>query len=127
MAESPIVQIILGVEERFGIYRQAYRAVANARFHFRRCGMDVPFGRDRPQNSMVVIEHCEVGDVGAYEAAGAADNGLQKILQRQGSGEIVRRIDKEPETALTHATVADRLSDGLEVRMQPFNVLCGRR
>ncbi|MGC1354447.1 MAG: hypothetical protein WA851_01405 [Xanthobacteraceae bacterium] len=117
MAESAIVQIILGVEERFGIYRPAYRAVADARFHFRRCGMDVPFGRDRPQNSMIVIEHGEVGDVGTYEAAGAADDGLQKILQRQGSGKIVRRIDKEPETAFTDAAVADRLSDGLEVCM----------
>ena len=45
MARLPIVQIILRVEKRFGIYRQAYRAVANARFHFRCCGMDVPFGR----------------------------------------------------------------------------------
>ena len=79
--------------------------------------MDVPFGRDRPQNSMIVIEHGEVGDVGTYEAAGAADDSLQKILQRQGAGKIVRRIDKEPEPAFADAAVADRLSDGLEVRM----------
>ena len=75
---------------------------------------------------MIVIEHGKVGDVGADEAAGAADDGLQEILQRQGTGEIVRRINKKPETAFAHATVADRLSDGLEVRMQPFNVMRGR-
>lgn len=126
MPEPLVAQIVLRVEETFGADNKAYGAITDARRHLRGGRGDMSFGCDGPQHAVLLIEQRQPCEVGAHKASCAADDRSQKLLQRQGAGEIVGRIDQQAETAFAHAAVADDLGNGIQLQMQPLDVLPGR-
>lgn len=127
MAETMVVQVVLRVEEALRTDRETDGAVTDARRHLR-CGrVDMSLRGHGPQRVFIVVEQREPGDVRADEASRPADDGLQKVLQRERFGEIVRRIDQEIEAAFADAAVADGLGQCAQMKVQALDVRPGRR
>ena len=126
MAESLVAEIILRVEEALGGDDQAHRADADAGRKLPGARRDQPLGRDRPHDAVIFVEARQVGDVGADQAARATDDRAQEVLQRQGAGEVVGRFIEQREAAFGHLAFADDLGDGVEMKVQPLDVVPDR-
>ena len=126
VAESLIAEIVLRVEEALGADDEAHGADADVGRELPGGRRDHSFGRDGPHDRLIFIEPRQVGDVGADKAACATDDRAQEILQRQGAGEIVGRFVQQIEAAFGHSTFADDLGDGVQMKMQPLNVMADR-
>ena len=127
VAESLVAEIILRVEEALGADDEAHGADADVGRELPSGRRDHSFGRDGPHDGVIFIEPRQIGDVGADKTSRATDDRAQEVLQRQGAGEIVGRFVQQIEAAFGHSTFADDLRDGVQMKMQPLDVVTHRR